>query len=65
MTIKELKIAINDLPDDMDVLIHQEDEESYFSMSQRYEVRKITFQDEETEPEEWAEVDCFCITDEI
>ena len=65
MTIKELKIAINDLPDDMDVLIHQEDEESHFSMSQSHEVRKITFQDEEMDPEEWAEMDCFCITDEI
>lgn len=65
MTIKELKNAIKDLPDHMDVLIHQEDDESHFSMSQTHEVRKITFQDEEMDPEEWAELECFCITDEI
>lgn len=65
MTIKELKEAINDLPDYMDVLIHQENEESYFSMSETHEVRKITFQDEELQPEEWAELECFIITDEI
>ncbi len=65
MTIKELKNAIKDLPDHMDVLVHQEYDESYFSMSESCNVRKITFQDEEMDPEEWAEVECFCITDEI
>lgn len=65
MTIKELKKAIENLPDHMDVMIKQENEESPFSMSEKMEVRKITFQDEEIDPEKWAEVECFCITDEI
>jgi len=65
MTVKELKAAIADLPDDMDVLLHQHNDESHFSMSEKAEVRTIKFEDAEMDPEEWADLECLCITDEL
>lgn len=64
MTVKELKTAINDLPNDMDVMIVQErDEEGLYSMAETAKVRSVTFQDQDIPEEEWADLDCLVITD--
>lgn len=67
MTVKELKLAIADLPDNMDVMLEQINDESRYAMAETAEVKPVTFMDEEFDvnPEEWPVVDCFVITDEI
>ena len=63
MDIKELKEKIKDLPDTMDVMILQTNDEYQHSMADSAYVRPITFQDESMPEEEWAVVDCLVITD--
>lgn len=65
MTIKELKQAINDLPDNMDVMVYQTNDEYGFSLSETAQVQPVQFQDEEVPEDEWPTVDCLVISDEI
>lgn len=65
MTVKELKQKLEGVPDDMDVMIYQTNDESSYSMSEKAFIEEVTFMDEEMPSEEYAKVDCFVITDEI
>lgn len=70
MDIKELKEKIKDLPDTMDVMILQTNDDFQNSMAESAEVRAITFSEEEISdddlPEqEWPVVDCLVISDQI
>lgn len=65
MTVKDLKKAIADLPDHMDVMVEQTNDEGRYGMSERVEVRAVLFQDEEIPSEEWDRVECLVISDDI
>lgn len=65
MTIKDLKKAIADLPDHMDVMLYQTNDEYEYAMSERIEVRSVTFGEEEFPEKEWAVVECLVISDEV
>lgn len=65
MTIKQLKEAIKDLPDYMDVMIRQENDEYGFSLAENAQPQVVTFFTHEDLAEEYAEDVCFVITDEI
>lgn len=65
MTVGELKQKIADLPDQMDVMIYQTNEESLYGMSQKAEVEDVTFGDEDMDRDEWAIEKCLVITDEL
>lgn len=62
MNIKELKEAIKDLPDNMDVMIEQTNDESRYGMANEVEVENVKFQDGDND-EVFAEVDCLVIRD--
>lgn len=65
MTVKELKDKIANMPDDMDVMIEQTNDESRYNMAHVAEERQVTFMDEEMDQSEWATIPCLVITDEI
>lgn len=65
MTVAELKIKIADLPDHMDVMIYQTNDESLYGMSEKAEVEDVTFGDEDIPREEWGIEKCLVITDEL
>ena len=65
MTVKQLKEAIKDLPDDMNVMIHQTWDESPLSESETATVRLVTFAGEDFEPEDYGKRDCLVISDEL
>ena len=65
MTIKELKIAIANLPDNMDVMIEQTSDESLYGMAQKAEVRSVILKGDDIPKKEWAKVDCLVISDEF
>lgn len=65
MTVKELKHKLEGVPDDMDVMIYQTNEEYGFSMGETASIQEVTFMDDEMDSEEYAKVDCFVITDDI
>lgn len=65
MTVKGLKIAMENLPDDMDVMICQYNDEYGNAMVEKAEIKPIQFQDEEIPEDEWATVECFVLTDEF
>ena len=46
MTIKELKLAIQDLPDHMDVFIRQTNEEYSFSLAEKTVTEPVVFHEE-------------------
>jgi len=43
MTIKELKLAIAEFPDDIDVMIEQTNDESRYGMAGTAEIRHVTY----------------------
>lgn len=63
MNIKELKAAIADLPDNMDVMIEQTNDESRYGLANEAEVENVVFGDEDIPKEEWANEDCLVIRD--
>nr|WP_199083392.1 hypothetical protein [Pedobacter sp. ASV19] len=65
MTIKELKAKIADLPDNMDVMVEQTNEEGRYGMSQTVEVRSVQFSDPEVPKKDWATEKCLIISDEF
>lgn len=65
MTVGELKQKIANLPDDMDVMIYQYNDESLYALAEKAEAETVTFSDEEMDPEEYAKVDCLVITDNL
>lgn len=62
MNVKELKAAIADLPDDMDVMIEQTNDESRYGLANEAEVELVKFQDGDND-EVFAEEDCLVIRD--
>jgi len=64
MNVKELKALIADLPDGMDVMVEQTDDESRYNMCQRAQVRDVTFGAPEIPRKQWAKVTCLVISDE-
>ncbi|WP_312697015.1 hypothetical protein [Sphingobacterium mizutaii] len=65
MTVAELKQKIADLPDHMDVMIMQEDDDYGYSGAFTAEVRDVTFKAPEIPKKEWAVEKCLVITDEL
>lgn len=65
MTVKELKDKIANMPDDMDVMIEQTNDESRYNMAHVAEERPVAFMDEEMDQSEWPIIPCLVITDEI
>lgn len=68
MTVKELKLKLEGVPDNMDVMIYQTNDEYGYSMSEEASVQPVKFIDEEMQledDEEYPIVDCFVITDDI
>lgn len=65
MTIKQLKEAIKDLPDNMDVMIHQTWDESPMSMVEQITVQDVTFGSEDIDEKEWATEKCLVLTDDF
>jgi len=65
MTIKQLKAAIADLPDDMDVMLDSNPEEGLYGLAESAIVKKVNWQDEEIPEEEWVTNDCLVISDEM
>lgn len=66
MTVKQLKQKLEGLPDDMDVMIYQTNDEEYgFSMADNASVQKVTFMDKDMPSDEHAKVDCLVISDDI
>lgn len=66
MTVKELKQKLENAPDNMDVMIYQGDDEFAYNMANSAEIRKVKFyvDPDDSENTEYAEEDCFVITDE-
>lgn len=64
MTIGQLKEALKDIPDTMDVFIEKNNEEFHFSGCESAKVQQVTFIGDDEE-EERPEEDCFVISDEI
>ena len=62
MTVKELKKAIADLPDGMDVIIRQNNDEFQFSVANEARVVEVNFHDPSNKSLN-ADVDCFVIED--
>jgi len=65
MTIKDLKAIIANMPDDMDIMVEQTNDESRYNLAQLAEERPVTFMDDDIDPEEWPTIPCFVITDDI
>lgn len=63
MNIAELKQKIKDLPDTMEVFIHQDNDEFYFSMVETAKVVEAEFS-EEPDSEKLAKDNVFVLTDE-
>lgn len=63
MNIKQLKQIISSLPDDMDVMISQSNDESIYSMSDQASVQGVQFQDPDIPKKEWPTIECLVITD--
>ena len=62
MTVKQLKDAIKDFPDDMDVMIEKTDDEFHFGLLESAQIKEVTFQSSE---EEEAEQGVVVLSDEI
>lgn len=62
MNVKELKEAIKYLPDNMDVMIEQTNDEGRFGMANEVKVELVKFQDGDSD-EIFAELDCVIIRD--
>ncbi|KAA8483748.1 hypothetical protein BDE36_1788 [Arcticibacter tournemirensis] len=65
MTIGQLKTIIADLPDHMDVMVEQTNDECRYGMSETIEVRPVTFGGDDIPEDEEAVVDCLVISDEF
>lgn len=65
MTVKELKLKIADLPDNMDVMLSADPEEGLYSMAETANVRKVKWQSEEIPKKEWPEENVLIISDEM
>lgn len=65
MNIKELKKAIESLPDEMEIMLESNQEEGLYSISQSAKVKKVNWQSEEIPEEEWPINDCLVISDEL
>ena len=64
MTILELKEKIANLPDSMEVFIHQDNDEFYFSLVETAKVSEVEFS-EESDSEKLAKDKVFLLTDEL
>ena len=60
MTVKQLKEAIKDLPDNMDVFIEQNDYDHRISLANTAEVKNVKFSDRRLK----AEDKCLILSDE-
>ena len=65
MTVKELKKFIEHLPDDMDVMVEQSNDESRYGMAQSAVAMEVSFQDEDILKDEWPYIECLVISDEF
>lgn len=65
MTLGELRKLTAHLPDSIDVMIEQTNDESRYGMSQQAEVRKVLFGDEYIPKKEWPTIKCLIISDEF
>lgn len=59
MTVKELKKSLENAPDNMDVFIHQENDEFTHNSAESAIVEKVKFRGEKEIPE----IECFVISD--
>lgn len=62
MTVRELKAIINDLPDNMDVMFEQTNDEFRYSMANEAVVLELNFRESPDGPV-LAATDCLVITD--
>lgn len=64
MNIKQLKAAIANLPDDMDVMLDSSPEEGLYGMAESANVKKVEWRDDDIPEEDWVTEDCLVISDE-
>jgi hypothetical protein len=64
MTILDLKQKIKDIPDSMEVFIHQENDEFYLSLVETAKVTEAKFAEEDSS-KAMATDNVFLLTDEI
>lgn len=65
MTVKQLKAAIADLPDEMDVMLDSNPEEGLYGMAESATVKKVDWKSDEIPKKEWVTNDCLVISDEL
>lgn len=65
MTKKELLKKLEAVPEDMEIMLMQTDDESAYNMVNTAEIRPLTFGSADVPKREWATIDCFVITDEF
>lgn len=65
MTVKELKKALENAPEDMDVMIHQVDDETTHNIAESAAVEDVLFSSDDIPRKQWATEKCFVITDQL
>ena len=65
MTIGQLKEIIKDMPDNLDVMIYQTNDESLYNMAEKAKIEDVLFGSPEIPRKEWGVEKCLVITDEI
>lgn len=63
MNIKELKILIENIPDDMDIFIRKENDDFIYEMANSAVIIPIRFKADGIKKSEQPTVDCFVISD--
>lgn len=63
MTKLELLKALQDVPDDMDIMIHQNNDEFAYSMPLVAKIHAIRFKEEGIPKHKQPTIDCFLISD--
>lgn len=64
MTLGEFREKTAHLPDNIDIMIYQDDDEFSYSPAEKAEVENVTFKDAFMPASEWAPVECLVITNQ-
>lgn len=65
MTVKELKKALENAPEDMDVIINQVNDNYAFNLAEKASIDDVVFGAEDIPRNQWATEKCFVITDQL
>jgi len=65
MTVKELKKALENAPEDMDVIINQVNDDYAYNLAETASIDDVVFGSEDIPRKHWATEKCFVISDQL